>query len=180
MLLKLLPKITAAAIVVTAAAGCATVPGDPYYSDGYAPTPIYGGAAVYDSGGYTAYPAYPVVVRRDRDDRWEDMRNDRERRAWREREAARQQERERWERDQRARKDIERQRDQRRDWERQRDRDLSQRDRERRDFENAQRERAERARAARNDRNADGTPRTDYDRYNPKTGAFMKRSEDMP
>ena len=26
----------------------------------------------------------------------------------------------------------------------------------------------------------DGSPRTDYDRYNPKTGLWMKRSEDMP
>lgn len=191
MLLTRFSKLTATAIVLAAATGCATVPGDPYYSGGYAPTPVYGGAAVYNSG---VYPAYPVV-RRDRDDRWEDMRNDRERQAWREREAARERDRARGDRDERARRDLERQRDQRRDWERQRDRDAAQRDaaqrdaaqrnaaqrdRERRERELAQRQREERARASRNNRNSDGSPRTDYDRYNPKTGQFLPRSEDMP
>lgn len=169
-------KLTATAIVLAAATGCATVPGDPYYSGGYAPTPVYGGTAVYNSG---VYPVYPVV-RRDWDDRWEDMRNDRERQAWREREAARERDRARGDRDERARRDLERQRDQRRDWERQRDHDASQRDRERRERELAQRQREERARASRNNRNSDGSPRTDYDRYNPKTGQFLPRSEDMP
>lgn len=175
---KRLLKITAASVLLAASAGCATAPGDPYYSGGYAPTPVYGAGVIYDAPGYATYPAYPVV-RRD-NDRWEDMRNDRERQAWREREAARERDRARGDRDERARRDLERQRDQRRDWERQRDHDASQRDRERRERELAQRQREERARASRNNRNSDGSPRTDYDRYNPKTGQFLPRSEDMP
>ena len=195
---KRLLKITAASVLLAASAGCATAPGDPYYSGGYAPTPVYGAGVIYDAPGYATYPAYPVV-RRD-NDRWEDMRNDRERQAWREREAKRKREQERVDRDARARRDMEHQRDQRRDWERQRDQDAAQReaarrdtaqreaaqrnaaqrDRERRERDLAQRQREERARASRNNRNSDGSPRTDYDRYNPKTGQFLPRSEDMP
>ena len=84
---KRLLKITAASVLLAASAGCATAPGDPYYSGGYAPTPVYGAGVIYDAPGYATYPAYPVV-RRD-NDRWEDMRNDRERQAWRDRQAAR-------------------------------------------------------------------------------------------
>ncbi|MBW7834171.1 MAG: hypothetical protein H3C29_13250 [Simplicispira suum] len=187
MLSKRLPKIAAATVLLAATVGCATAPGDPYYSGAYEPTPVYGGGIIYDTPAYSTYPAYPVV-RRDRD-RWEDMRDDRERRAWRERQAARERserdrlERERdraqWERDrardqnraqrereERARNDAQRQRDQ---WER-----------ERRERELAQRQREQRERAGRNNRNSDGSPRTDYDRYNPKTGQFLPRSEDMP
>ena len=180
-------KITAASVLLAASAGCATAPGDPYYSGGYAPTPVYGAGVIYDAPGYATYPAYPVV-RRD-NDRWEDMRNDRERQAWRDRQAAR----ERSDRDR-----IQRERD-RTQWERDRDRDQNraqrerderargdaqhQRDqfeRERRERELAQRQREQRERAGRNNRNSDGSPRTDYDRYNPKTGQFLPRSEDMP
>jgi hypothetical protein len=184
---KRLLKITAASVLLAASAGCATAPGDPYYSGVYAPTPVYGGGVIYDAPGYSTYPAYPVV-RRD-NDRWEDMRNDRERQAWRDRQAAR----ERSDRDR-----IQRERD-RTQWERDRDRDQNraqrerderargdaqhQRDqfeRERRERELAQRQREERARANRPGRNSDGTPRTDYDRYNPKSGQWLPRSEDMP
>ncbi|WP_147414713.1 hypothetical protein [Simplicispira hankyongi] len=158
-------KLAATAVLLAAATGCA-VPGDPYYSGGYAPTPVYGATTIYESG---AYPAYPAYADRDREDRWEDMRNDRERRAWRERQAERERERVQRARDEQARRDLERQRDQRDQWARQqRERDL------------AQRQREQRSRATRNDRNSDGSPRTDYDRYNPSTGAWMPRSEDMP
>ena len=172
-------KLAAAAVLLVAATGCATVPGDPYYGGGYAPTPVYGSTTVYPSG---VYPVYPAYAGRDREDRWEDMRNDRERRAWRERKAER--ERDQRARDEQARRDLDRQRDQRdqRDqWARQqRDKDIAQRQREQRERELAQRQRDQRARSNRNDRNTDGSPRTDYDRYNPKSGQWQPRSEDMP
>ncbi|MCB1979058.1 MAG: hypothetical protein KDF25_06805 [Burkholderiaceae bacterium] len=180
-------RLSAATALLAASAGCATAPGDPYYSGVYAPTPVYGGGIVYDSPGYATYPAYPVV--RPGHDRWEDMRDERERRAWRQRQAERERaehdrlererDRARWERDrerdhqraqrereERARNDAQRQREK---WER-----------ERRERELAERQREQRERASRNNRNSDGTPRTDYDRYNPKTGQFLPRSEDMP
>ncbi len=163
-------KIAAASAVLAAATGCATVPGDPYYSGVYAPTPIYGGTTVYESGVYPVYPAYPVA-RRDREDRWEDMRNDRDRRAWKERQEAR--ERAQWQSNQRDRDLAQRQ---------QRERDLRARQLRERELARAQQQQQQQQRrnGDRNDRNADGSPRTDYDRYNPKTGSWLPRGDQLP
>lgn len=181
-------KFAAAALLIAAGAGCETMPGDPYYADRYAPAPVYGGAyggsAVYPSGAYPVYPAYPVVDR-DRRDRFEDMRDDRERRAWRER----QRDRERMQRDERARRDLERQRDRRselerqrdrrNDIERQRDRDLAQREADRRARQDAD-QRNSRAYSNGKGRRQDGSLRTDFDNYNPKTGSWLIHSDFLP
>lgn len=175
MKLLRISKFAGAALLVTAGAGCETMAGDPYYADRYEPVPVYGGgygspyggSAVYPAGAYPVYPAYPIVDRRDR---WEDMRNERERRAWRERQAARERERERIEREARQRREVERNRD----------RDIAQHERRIREREIAERQRAQRERANRNDLNPDGSPRTDYDNYNPKTGSFLPRSDRLP
>lgn len=173
-------KLAGASAVLAVISGCATVPGDPYY-DGGSYGPGYDNRPVLGGG-------YPVYHDRDR---WEDMRDDRERRAWRERQGERDRARAQWDREQRDRdrdharaRDRERDDRARRDAERARDRD---RDRNNTDWARAQRER-DLARAQRDQQRAasqpgrkpDGSPRTDFDRYNPKTGQWMPRQEDMP
>lgn len=180
MNMRSLLKLAAASAVVAAISGCAVAPGDPYYDGGYSSGPVYSNGPVY--GG----PAYPVPVYTNRD-RWEDMRDERERRAWRDRQGERDRARADWERDQRAR-DRDRDDRARRDADRARD-DRARRDADRHnsDWARAQRER-DLARAQRDQREAgnqpgrkpDGSPRTDFDRYNPKTGQWLPRQEDMP
>ena len=58
-----------------------------------------------------------------------------------------------------------------------RDADRRQREREQAD---RQRRDAERNRARAESRNPDGSPRTDYDRYNPSNGRWMPHADKMP
>ena len=94
---------------------------------------------------------------------------------WRERERDRdraERERNRAERDR-----IAREREQDRRNQQARDADRRQREREQAD---RQRRDAERNRARAESRNPDGSPRTDYDRYNPSNGRWMPHADKMP
>ena len=174
-----LARILSVAVLGAAMTACATVPGDPYYEPGYQqPGYIYGTAQpVYSTPSYPAYQAPPPAYYyggRDRDDRWERDRN-RHNNDWRERERDRdraERERNRAERDR-----IAREREQDRRNQQARDADRRQREREQAD---RQRRDAERNRARAESRNPDGSPRTDYDRYNPSNGRWMPQADKMP
>ena len=174
-----LARILSVAVLGAAMTACATVPGDPYYEPGYQqPGYIYGTAQpVYSTPSYPAYQAPPPASSyggRDRDDRWERDRN-RHNNDWRERERDRdraERERNRAERDR-----IAREREQARRNQQARDADRRQREREQAD---RQRRDAERNRARAESRNPDGSPRTDYDRYNPSNGRWMPHADKMP
>lgn len=155
------------------ATGCVST-GDPYYNE---PPPYHRGyepGVMYPPGAYPVYPVAPPPAqwRHTDRDRWE-----RENRIY-------ERDRERWQREQeRARLDREREREQnaRRDREireqnARRDRDA--REREMREREEARRQQAERER--RNRTAPDGSPRRDYDRYNPKTGQWLPSADSLP
>ena len=163
-----LARILSATLLGAMVTGCATVPGDPYYDPGYQqPGYIYGAPQpVYSSPGYPGYH----YGGRDRDDRWERdrHRHNNNHNDWRERER----DKDRAERDRIAREREQDRRDQQaRDAER-RQREREQADRQRRD--------AERNRARAESRNPDGSPRTDYDRYNPSNGRWLPHADKMP
>ncbi|MDY0107383.1 MAG: hypothetical protein RBS27_11975 [Giesbergeria sp.] len=169
----LLQRTLAWGAVALLATGCVST-GDPYYND---PPPYYRGyesGVMYPPGAYPVYPVAPPPAewRRTDRDRWE-----RENRIY-------ERDRERWERErERTRLDREREREQNARREREmreqnarRDRDL--RNREIREREEARRQQAERER---NNRTApDGGPRRDYDRYNPSTGQWLPKANDLP
>ncbi len=187
--------LMACAGALAAITGCATVPSDPYHDD-YSTGPVYDNAPVH-GGAYPAYPApaygsaYPVypapayggsIGYRDRDqDRWENMRNDRDRRAWRERQVDRERAHDRAERDRNAQRDRTAQDRQRDRAQRERD-ERARRDADRQRTDSRQNDlgRAEQDRAYQQSRNPDGTPRTDYERYNPSNGRWKPREADMP
>lgn len=141
------------------ASGCATTEG-PYRAGppGY-PYPYPGPSEpiiIHSPGVQPVYPVYPAPD-------WRQSQRERER--W-------ERDRERWDRDQRER--AARERDARARDQRERDaRERLQREQEaRREQEMRERERRERERQNAN--------RRDYDRYNPRSGQWMPRSEDMP
>jgi len=142
------------------ASGCATT-GDPYYRE----SPVYGNPYPNNPPviiqGPAAYPTYPAPPTSDwRHNERERERLERERR-----------DRERWERDQRDRQR----------WEQDRQREAREREaREREAREREARERQRREQDARRPPARPNTGRCDYDRYNPRTGQCMPRSEDMP
>ena len=163
-----LARILSATLLGAMVTGCATVPGDPYYDPGYQqPGYIYGAPQpVYSSPGYPGH----YYGGRDRDDRWERdrHRHNNNHNDWRERER----DKDRAERDRIAReREQDRRNQQARDAER-RQREREQADRQRRD--------AERNRARAESRNPDGSPRTDYDRYNPSNGRWLPHADKMP
>jgi len=124
---------------------------------------------MYPPGAYPVYPVAPPPAewRRTDRERWE-----RENRIY-------ERDRERWERERdRARWEREREREQNARREREQREQNARRDREAREREEARREQAERDR--RNRTAPDGGPRRDYDRYNPRSGQWLPRQEDMP
>ncbi len=153
------------ALLVT---GCVST-GDPYYNG---PPPYHRGyepGVMYPPGAYPVYPVAPPPAewRRTDRERWE-----RENRIY-------ERDRERWERERdRARWEREREREQNARREREQREQNTRRDREAREREEARREQAERDR--RNRTAPDGGPRRDYDRYNPRSGQWLPRQEDMP
>lgn len=169
-----LARIISATVLGAVVTGCATVPGDPYYYEqGYQqPGYIYGAAQpVYSTPSYPAY----YYGGHDRDNRWERDRHRHNNNDWRERERDRdraERERNRAERDR-----IAREREQDRRNQQARDADRRQREREHAD---RQRRDAERNRARAESRNPDGSPRTDYDRYNPSNGRWLPHADKMP
>ena len=148
------------------ATGCVST-GDPYYND---PPPYHRGyepGVMYPPGAYPVYPVAPPPTqwRHTDRERWE-----RENRIY-------ERDRARWERDRERDREqnARRERDQREQNAR-RDRDA--REREMREREEARRQQIERER--RNRTAPDGGPRRDYDRYNPSTGQWLPKSEDLP
>ena len=148
------------------ATGCVST-GDPYYND---PPPYHRGyepGVMYPPGAYPVYPVAPPPAqwRHTDRERWE-----RENRIY-------ERDRTRWERDRERDREqnARRERDQREQNAR-RDRDA--REREMREREEARRQQIERER--RNRTAPDGGPRRDYDRYNPSTGQWLPKSEDLP
>lgn len=148
------------------ATGCVST-GDPYYND---PPPYHRGyepGVMYPPGAYPVYPVAPPPTqwRHTDRERWE-----RENRIY-------ERDRTRWERDRERDREqnARRERDQREQNAR-RDRDA--REREMREREEARRQQIERER--RNRTAPDGGPRRDYDRYNPSTGQWLPKSEDLP
>lgn len=169
----LLQRTLAWGAMALLATGCVST-GDPYYND---PPPYYRGyesGVMYPPGAYPVYPVAPPPVewRRTDRDRWE-----RENRIY-------ERDRDRWQREHdRNRIDREREREQNARREREmreqnalHDRDL--RNRELRDREEARRQQAERER--KNRTAPDGGPRRDYDRYNPSTGQWLPKANDLP
>ena len=122
---------------------------------------------MYPPGAYPVYPVAPPPTqwRHTDRERWE-----RENRIY-------ERDRTRWERDRERDREqnARRERDQREQNAR-RDRDA--REREMREREEARRQQIERER--RNRTAPDGGPRRDYDRYNPSTGQWLPKSEDLP
>lgn len=157
-----LVRTLAAVAVALLATGCATT-GDPYYYDAQ-PYPTYPRGPepniIYGPAPYTVYPAAPPPDWRHSDrERWERDRRDRER--W-ERERDRDHDRARLEREQR-------------------EREAARRERDIREREDARRVQAERERRIREERRApDGSPRRDYDRYNPSNGRWLPSSDNLP
>lgn len=150
-----LVRAFAAGALALVATGCATT-NDPYYD----PYPAYPRGPepgiIYGPGVYPVYPApQPDWRHSDRD------RRDRER--WeRERERDKERDRARWEREQR-------------------EREAARREREIREREDARRVQAERERRIREERkNPDGSPRRDYDRYNPSNGRWLPSGDNLP
>jgi hypothetical protein len=155
------------------ATGCVST-GDPYYND---PPPYHRGyepGVMYPPGAYPVYPVAPPPTqwRHTDRERWE-----RENRIY-------ERDRDRWQREHdRTRVERERERDlnarrerELREQNARRDRDAGVR--EMREREEARRQQAERER--RNRTAPDGGPRRDYDRYNPSTGQWLPKSEDLP
>ena len=168
----LLQRTLAWSAVALLATGCVST-GDPYYD----PPPYHRGyesGVMYPSGVYPVYPVAPPPAewRRTDRDRWE-----RENRIY-------ERERERWEKErERARLEREREREQAARHERELREQNARRDREARAREIREREEARRQQAERERKNRtapDGGPRRDYDRYNPKTGQWMPKADDLP
>ncbi len=155
------------------ATGCVST-GDPYYND---PPPYYRGyesGVMYPPGAYPVYPVAPPPAqwRHTDRERWE-----RENRIY-------ERDRDRWQREH-DRTRVERERE--RDLNARRERELreqnARRDRDAGVREMREREEARRLQAERERRNRtapDGGPRRDYDRYNPSTGQWLPKSEDLP
>ena len=161
-----LTRTLALGAVALLATGCVST-GDPYYNE---PPPYYRGyesGVMYPPGAYPVYPVAPPPAqwRHTDRERWE-----RENRIY-------ERDRTRWERDREREREqnARRERDQREQNAR-RDRDA--REREMREREEARRQQIERER--RNRTAPDGGPRRDYDRYNPSTGQWLPKSEDLP
>ncbi|HAU58392.1 MAG TPA: hypothetical protein DCW87_13110 [Comamonadaceae bacterium] len=155
------------------ATGCVST-GDPYYNE---PPPYYRGyesGVMYPPGAYPVYPVAPPPAqwRHTDRERWE-----RENRIY-------ERDRDRWQREH-DRTRVERERE--RDLNARRERELreqnARRDRDAGVREMREREEARRLQAERERRNRtapDGGPRRDYDRYNPSTGQWLPKSEDLP
>ena len=155
------------------ATGCVST-GDPYYND---PPPYYRGyesGVMYPPGAYPVYPVAPPPAqwRHTDRERWE-----RENRIY-------ERDRDRWQREH-DRTRVERERE--RDLNARRERELreqnARRDRDAGVREMREREEARRLQAERERRNRtapDGGPRRDYDRYNPSTGQWLPKANDLP
>ncbi|MCO5111121.1 MAG: hypothetical protein R3E55_11370 [Burkholderiaceae bacterium] len=164
-------RILALGALALLASGCATTD-SPYYEA--RPYPRQEPGIIYTPGAYPVYPVAPPPAewRRTDRDRWERENRiyERDRERW-----EKERDRARWERERDREQNARRERDQR---EQNARRDREAREREMRDREEARRQQAERDR--RNRTAPDGGPRRDYDRYNPKTGQWLPRQEDMP
>ncbi|HCE30252.1 MAG TPA: hypothetical protein DET46_17635 [Comamonadaceae bacterium] len=168
-----LTRTLALGAVALLATGCVST-GDPYYND---PPPYYRGyesGVMYPPGAYPVYPVAPPPAqwRHTDRERWE-----RENRIY-------ERDRDRWQREH-DRTRVERERE--RDLNARRERELreqnARRDRDAGVREMREREEARRLQAERERRNRtapDGGPRRDYDRYNPSTGQWLPKSEDLP
>lgn len=176
-------RILALGALALLASGCATTD-SPYYEA--RPYPRQEPGIIYTPGAYPVYPVAPPPVewRRTDRDRWERENRiyERDRDRWeRERDRDQNARREREQREQNARRDRDAREREMRDREQREQnirRDREAREREMRDREAARRQQADRDR---NNRTApNGGPRRDYDRYNPKTGQWLPRQEDMP
>ncbi|MBA4114596.1 MAG: hypothetical protein C0492_14840 [Verminephrobacter sp.] len=168
-----LTRTLALGAVALLATGCVST-GDPYYNE---PPPYYRGyesGVMYPPGAYPVYPVAPPPAqwRHTDRERWE-----RENRIY-------ERDRDRWQREH-DRTRVERERE--RDLNARRERELreqnARRDRDAGVREMREREEARRLQAERERRNRtapDGGPRRDYDRYNPSTGQWLPKSEDLP
>lgn len=168
-----LTRTLALGAVALLATGCVST-GDPYYNE---PPPYYRGyesGVMYPPGAYPVYPVAPPPAqwRHTDRERWE-----RENRIY-------ERDRDRWQRGH-DRTRVERERE--RDLNARRERELreqnARRDRDAGVREMREREEARRLQAERERRNRtapDGGPRRDYDRYNPSTGQWLPKSEDLP
>jgi hypothetical protein len=167
---RFLSRTLALSALALLATGCVST-GDPYYE----PAPYHRGyepGVIYPSGAYPVYPVAPPPAewRRSDRDRWE-----RENRIY-------ERDRERWEKE-RDRARWEREREQNAARDRERREQNARHDREAREREIREREEARRQQAESDRRNRlgpDGNPRRDYDRYNPRSGQWLPRQEDMP
>ena len=170
-----LTRTLALGAVALLATGCVST-GDPYYNE---PPPYYRGyesGVMYPPGAYPVYPVAPPPAqwRHTDRERWE-----RENRIY-------ERDRDRWQREH-NRTRVERERERERDLNARRERELreqnARRDRDAGVREMREREEARRLQAERERRNRtapDGGPRRDYDRYNPSTGQWLPKSEDLP
>lgn len=168
-----LTRTLALGAVALLATGCVST-GDPYYNE---PPPYYRGyesGVMYPPGAYPVYPVAPPPAQ------W--RHTDRER--WERESRIYERDRDRWQREH-DRTRVERERE--RDLNARRERELreqnARRDRDAGVREMREREEARRLQAERERRNRtapDGGPRRDYDRYNPSTGQWLPKSEDLP